>query len=81
MNSTQFLIRLRYAGGKKKVYCFEYSQPLSARPYGEAGCKQVIGFIIEQGSGDGNWTFGSMEQKDEIENLGVGFLFGGQHYE
>jgi hypothetical protein len=80
MNSTDILIRLRHTGGKK-VYCSEYPQPVSARPYGKVGWKRGIAFGNEQGSDDGKWTVGSMEQRNEIEHLGVGFLFGGQHYE
>jgi hypothetical protein len=54
---------------------------VSARPYGKAGWKRGIAFRREQGNVDGKWTVGSMEQRNEIEHLGVGFLFGGQNYE
>jgi len=80
LNSTEIVIPLRHTG-ETKVYCSEYSHPLPARPYGKAGCKQVIAFRSEQGSGDGKWAVRSMEQRNEIQHLEMGFLFGGQHYE
>jgi hypothetical protein len=46
---------------------------VSARPYGKAGSEHAIAFRSEQGSGDGKWTVGSMEQRNGVEHLGGGF--------